>query len=539
MTLFLTNVYGTPVRSRLRNHFANGIYSQYQYLDLPNEILFMITAYLGADDLNSLIQTSQQFSRLLMPHLYTIALTHVCKGDVPVLVWAAREGRLSTVERMIMTGRDQISREDAFPALYLAASNGHTEIMGILLIRLSCFRPDTVEGLSLDDINHSVMLRLFRLGLNPYGNILASALHAGAYNGHEDVIRMLLAVGVSREAKIEALSVGASKGREGVVELLLSAGMVKDSQAVSDSLRDAARGGHTGVVQLIITSGAEFDLSVHAFMHAVYNNHHEVVKTFVSSDSNIPFPMLSRGLRTAMRNGQVAIAHVLLNTIRKHEIQPKVLVDALHASAFEGDQSVTRLVLDHGEHTLSDDDLSNALFTAVKEGNVEVAELLLKRGATADQSYSLGRTSLHEAAAGGYDSVVRRLLDIRTDTSATTEKDETAVHLAAMNGHAVSLQELIHAGADISSEDVFELTPLHWAAYKGFETASRVLIESGADPGVRNSKGWTPLNLAALERHERVVELLLAVSGLELSYEAIQPVLTSISMRNTSFAMAL
>jgi ankyrin repeat protein len=81
------------------------------------------------------------------------------------------------------------------------------------------------------------------------------------------------------------------------------------------------------------------------------------------------------------------------------------------------------------------DALSDAFYSACRNGHLETARLLFERGAQVDARGVFGATALHWAAINGHVEVVRFLLDAGADrTARDAEFDATAAGWAAEGG---------------------------------------------------------------------------------------------------------
>ena len=89
----------------------------------------------------------------------------------------------------------------------------------------------------------------------------------------------------------------------------------------------------------------------------------------------------------------------------------------------------------------------SALHWAAAHGDVEIASLLLERGARTEALTRLGRhTPLHVAIRAGRAEVVVALLTAGADPTAVTDTGATALHFAAGAGNADAIRVLVNAG---------------------------------------------------------------------------------------------
>lgn len=114
---------------------------------------------------------------------------------------------------------------------------------------------------------------------------------------------------------------------------------------------------------------------------------------------------------------------------------------------------------------------------AVLRTNVELTEILLKKGADINKRNYKGQTPLHIAARWGKKEVV---------------------------------EYLIKNGAFLEARDWLSWTPLMWASLRGRDDIVRILLENGANPNTRDIDKNTPLILAAWHGHKSTIEIILS-----------------------------
>ena len=84
---------------------------------------------------------------------------------------------------------------------------------------------------------------------------------------------------------------------------------------------------------------------------------------------------------------------------------------------------------------MQQDHLNGKLIDAVKNGDIENAEELIRSGANADARYDWGFTALDWAAWRGQVDVARVLIVNGADVGAKDKDGETALHEAALRGN--------------------------------------------------------------------------------------------------------
>lgn len=117
----------------------------------------------------------------------------------------------------------------------------------------------------------------------------------------------------------------------------------------------------------------------------------------------------------------------------------------------------------------------DALMMAALNGNVELVQLLLGKGAQINKS---GWSALHYAAANGHDTVVKLLLDHAAAMDARSPNGTTPLMMAARGNHPATVKLLLERGADPLAKNQLGLTALDFAKqYKAPDTLN-VLSQS-------------------------------------------------------------
>ncbi len=177
------------------------------------------------------------------------------------------------------------------------------------------------------------------------------------------------------------------------------------------------------------------------------------------------------------------------------------------------------------------------LHHAAKNGQIDVVELLLMKGALKDTVTQDGATALHLAAQNGHSNVVEQLIycdeqvrfhlehkdyraamKVRQDHHALIIAVDTAgfsaLHRAAQHGHGDIVGLLLghNDGALIDAvvQDGSLYTAFHLAAQHGHGEVLVLLLERGALINAHTHNGYTALDLAEESVHRDVVELLLS-----------------------------
>lgn len=155
------------------------------------------------------------------------------------------------------------------------------------------------------------------------------------------------------------------------------------------------------------------------------------------------------------------------------------------------------------------------LHHAVESDQLEMSNLLIKRGADINSQNVLGWSPLHVACNDccGLETIDLLLKSGANVNLATEDKCVTPLHIAASCGLTKVAQTLIDAGANVNNVIRGKNSPLHAAAlFDKFEIAA-LLIKNGADVNCRGERGFTPLHRCAFQGSYYVCELLLSAGA--------------------------
>eukprot|EP00538_Stauroneis_constricta_P006116 CAMPEP_0119564048 /NCGR_PEP_ID=MMETSP1352-20130426/25594_1 /TAXON_ID=265584 /ORGANISM="Stauroneis constricta, Strain CCMP1120" /LENGTH=1722 /DNA_ID=CAMNT_0007612753 /DNA_START=249 /DNA_END=5417 /DNA_ORIENTATION=- len=229
-------------------------------------------------------------------------------------------------------------------------------------------------------------------------------------------------------------------------------------------------------------------------------------------------------LKCAVEEGNVAGVQLCLNQGAEVNCQFKDdLYTPLHtacssasptSTSEDGNMQVLELLLEKG----ADGNACNKwretpLLIAANNGHRAAVEALLKHGADPSLCSEAGWSALTFAAHKGYDDIVALLLRAGAPVNCrVTEDSSTPLHKACAGskpGHLTAVKQLLDGGADVHALNKWRETPLLTAANHGQAGAVEALLRAGADPCKCTDTGWSPLSIAAYKGHDDVVELLL------------------------------
>ncbi|XP_040331477.1 ankyrin-2 isoform X17 [Herpailurus yagouaroundi] len=181
----------------------------------------------------------------------------------------------------------------------------------------------------------------------------------------------------------------------------------------------------------------------------------------------------------------------------------------LHISAREGQVDVASVLLEAGAaHSLATKKGFTPLHVAAKYGSLDVAKLLLQRRAAADSAGKNGLTPLHVAAHYDNQKVALLLLEKGASPHATAKNGYTPLHIAAKKNQMQIASTLLNYGAETNIVTKQGVTPLHLASQEGHTDMVTLLLDKGANIHMSTKSGLTSLHLAAQEDKVNVADIL-------------------------------
>ena len=146
----------------------------------------------------------------------------------------------------------------------------------------------------------------------------------------------------------------------------------------------------------------------------------------------------------------------------------------------------------------------NAVFEAIKKGELARVSAFLKRGNDINGHYSSKKyTLMHYAIKYQRLDVVKFLVANGGDMEAKY-KDQTCLMYAVKYQQANIIRYLITKGAKINARNSKKKTPIFFAASYADLQMTKFLVEKGAKPNVQDAGGKTPLAYAQQKKNKAV-----------------------------------
>ena len=134
------------------------------------------------------------------------------------------------------------------------------------------------------------------------------------------------------------------------------------------------------------------------------------------------------------------------------------------------------------------------LIEASEEGNIEIVDNLIKRGADINAVNKYASTALMKASEKGHKEVVDSLIAGGAHINVVSNYGDTALMWASLKGHKEVVDSLIKHEADINTVANDGWTALIMASRYGHKKVADNLIKAGANPYSKNSKGKDTLD---------------------------------------------
>ncbi|KAI9511648.1 ankyrin repeat-containing domain protein [Russula earlei] len=407
-------------------------------------------------------------------------------GSSPLLI-ASYHGHMDTIRFLLQSGAAARSQNDmGHTPLMMASQNGHRDVVRLLL----------QNGAVVDS----------------YDNDGWTPLTSASVNGHLDVVRLLLQNGAGVDFRhnnrhdkriyYTPLHLASARGHLMVAELLIQHGaevnalgpdggtplhLVTDPKTLetaqvlptsdpdlkpsnrgesTPSSHRAAEGGHLKILELLLRSGADVNIrktnDKTAIDLALDSGRLDVVRFIqeygrVDSETRIDSMPLDAPSQDPLPNSAQPSPTLGKGTD---------VVDgrtSLHTASEEGDLERVRslLRLDGGVDINGRNAFQEtALLTAISEGKLEIAKLLIDYGADVNSHNKVGMTPLLAAIEEGHLEMVHLLLEHGADVNAKDHHHWTALHLASHYRHPEVVQKLLDRGANVHIQNDHGRTPV-------------------------------------------------------------------------------
>jgi len=151
---------------------------------------------------------------------------------------------------------------------------------------------------------------------------------------------------------------------------------------------------------------------------------------------------------------------------------------------------------------------SIAFLKAVKEGNLECTDALLKSEIDINVEDAKRNTALILACEHKHEKLVEYLIEKKADLNKTNIYGNSPISIACQNGNLNLVRLLINKGACVNNIDFVHPTPLFQACSNNHSEIVQLLLDNGADPFIYSMDGHIPLTIACEKGHIDVLKIL-------------------------------
>lgn len=398
--------------------------------------------------------------------------------DTP-LKWAALSGLKEIAELLIERGADLNATDQAgFTPLHAAAYQSRREVAELLVRRGAEVNAKSTAGWTP---LHKAIERL----ANPEVTQQTSPSDVAAMMG---VVELLLANGAEVNARNTSdttpLHNAAASGPKALVELLIAKGAdihTKTNEGVTP-LYIAAKMDRAEVAEFLIARGAEVDARTKEsgytpLIRAAHQGNRDVVELLIvrgadvnAKDINGKTP-LNWALTTALSvspSGQALLRQ--LSAAKRRDLQKEI-------QKMKGQwREVAKLLINRGANTNADSQRGPPLYLAANMGDKDLVEALIDHGAEINYAPPCCESALHAAIAERHRDVAEFLIKKGASVNARNRSERTPLHFLAVFINDRKLAELmIERGADINAKDKNGQTPIDLATNAGNNQVAEVL----------------------------------------------------------------
>ncbi|KAL4909537.1 hypothetical protein BDW74DRAFT_187608 [Aspergillus multicolor] len=465
-------------------------------LDLPTEIHLLVAESVPLEhDLSSLHRTNRHLHSLLTTILLKLNMQN---SDSSSLYWAARNGKLVHVQRMVELGADVEATANGLTPLDNAVCEGHADVVKYLLEKGARYRWSEAR---------------------PW-----TPLCAAAAAGYSEIVQILLdhhgpERGTQKDDDLNATKASPLWANWRVVKSLFTttlAGIERERFEYTIPLFMAIAGGHCETAEVLMKD-KRVDVNYRdraertPLIWALSHGHENLVTSLLQNGADANIENRETGetlLITAIREHKLSLVQRYLAqgvvdpnlTDRNFRMPLWVTLDSWHRTDIL-QELLARPDLDVNKKASIADrargDLT-ALLYAVRERQEKVARMLLEHpkldNTSINSTDAQKRTPLSYAAQYGLVELIDILLAKGADPRLADQDKRVPHSYAAERGHAQAVKALVQTGrVPIDLADCNGQAPIFWAIHGGNVDMVQTLIETGADPNQQNKAGSTPL----------------------------------------------
>uniref|UniRef100_T1HC34 ANK_REP_REGION domain-containing protein n=1 Tax=Rhodnius prolixus TaxID=13249 RepID=T1HC34_RHOPR len=400
---------------------------------------------------------------------------------------AALIGQTDILTELVRAGADLGVRDDnGVQAAHLAVWAGHIHILRIIFdiqpqLINSPIMPPEIESFQdeLDSWDHDhqsivQMMPVFELG--------STALHIACKLNKVEVVEYLLSEGADVHMR----------DCQGLTPLDVAGTCVSDQQLINDLSTILGKSNNSAD-----HSTDEPDVSITVDVPAEGVDQNCTDKTITRRPSKSMFDVVNAlfegGARMQDDNDIFFLGRHAWN----------LSITALHTAVTNGDIDLIDYLLSKGASLLTRDEHGETpLHLAVRLTLLEPLKVVISWLTLdlIDMKDGNGMTPLHQAVVQEWPSGIGLLLEAGADVTIPTRENETVLHIAAKKGNDLLLEELLSLEDSlqvINTIDIWDFTPLFRAIESNSPICVKMLIKQGADMSIKLPGNKSLLHLAA------------------------------------------
>ena len=209
----------------------------------------------------------------------------------------------------------------------------------------------------------------------------------------------------------------------------------------------------------------------------------------------------------------IKLALYLVLAIGFSSVRAGAYEDFFKAVTFDDAAEVQGLLARGFDPNSRDEKGQTALYLALREGSLKVAERLLAHpDLRQDLLNAAGESALMMASLKGRLEWVKRLLARNARIEGLDALAWTALHYAATGPEPQVVQALLAHGAKVDARSPNGSTPLMMASRYGAEPSVGLLLQQGADVRLKNDAALTAADFANLAGRESLAKRLAPVA---------------------------
>ena len=259
---------------------------------------------------------------------------------------------------------------------------------------------------------------------------------------------------------------------------------MEEERTIGNSLHSAAEAGDVAEIESLLALGFSIDTRDYAgltpLMMAAKNDKLEAVKY-----------LLKQGADPSLQNNNGS--------------------NVLHFASKDGNPEVIELMLSHvpSIDSITKESVTPLMIAAAND-KLQAVKYLLKQGADPSLQDNDGWNVLHYASQGGNPEVIELMLSHVPSIDSITNDGVTPLMIVAANDKLQAVKCLLRQGADPSLQDSEGWNVLHHASKSGNVAIMEEILSHGVDIESRNNSGETPLMLSQSYGKSEVVAYLLS-----------------------------